>query len=54
MREEKQGSFESAALGHWPGLVGYLTGAINVDSVLKFLALGENRERLANSGRVGR
>ena len=32
--------------------VGYLTGAINFDWVLKVLTSGENRARLANSGRV--
>jgi hypothetical protein len=31
---------------------GYLMGAVNVDSVLNLLAMGENRARLANYGRV--
>jgi hypothetical protein len=38
--------------GHRPKGVGYLTGAIIVDSVLKLLTSGENRAILKNSGRV--
>jgi|AntAceMinimDraft_5_1070358.scaffolds.fasta_scaffold216605_1 hypothetical protein len=39
LRDGQQDSFESAAHGHRPKWVGYLTGEIYVDSVLKALAL---------------
>jgi hypothetical protein len=48
----QQGSFESIAHGHRPKWVGYLTGALHVDSVLKLIHSRENRTSLSNSGRV--
>jgi hypothetical protein len=38
--------------GRRPKWVGYLTGAINVDSVLKHLIFRENRASLVNSVKI--
>jgi hypothetical protein len=58
LEPERQGWVDSGVSqvtrgqGHRPKWVGYLTGAISADSILKVLTSGENHERLKNSRRI--